>query len=104
MGILEILLISLGLAMDAFAVSICKGLSMNRINIKKMLLVGAYFGFFQALMPLIGYYLGRGFEIYVIQIDHWIAFILLLFIVAFIFNLFLIIPLFFNNSLTLLSE
>ena len=80
MGILEILLISFGLAMDAFAVSICKGLSMNKINTKKTVLIGAYFGFFQALMPSIGYLLGRGFENFVTQIDHWIAFILLLFI------------------------
>ncbi len=80
MELLEILLISIGVAMDAFAVSICKGLAMNKIDIKKMCIVGGYFGTFQALMPVIGYYLGKGFEEFVTHIDHWIAFILLAFI------------------------
>ena len=77
MGIIEIFFIGIGLAMDAFAVSICKGLSMRKLDISKMIIIGAYFGIFQALMPLIGYLLGTSFEALVTQIDHWIAFILL---------------------------
>ena len=77
MGGLEILLISIGLAMDAFAVSICKGLSLKTMSWKKAIIVGLYFGFFQALMPLIGYFLGATFESIVTKVDHWIAFILL---------------------------
>ena len=77
MGGLEILLISIGLAMDAFAVSICKGLSLKTMSWKKAIIVGLYFGFFQALMPLIGYFLGATFESVVTKVDHWIAFILL---------------------------
>lgn len=78
MGIVELVLIGVGLAMDAFAVSICKGLSMKkRINYKKALIVALYFGLFQGGMPLIGYALGVSFEEIVLSIDHWIAFILL---------------------------
>lgn len=77
MEIIEIFFIGVGLAMDAFAVSICKGLSMKKLDVKKMVIIGGYFGFFQALMPLIGYLLGTRFESLVTQIDHWIAFILL---------------------------
>ena len=77
MGIIEIFLISVGLAMDAFAVSICKGLSSSKLSIKKMLIIGLYFGLFQGLMPVIGYFLGIGFEDIVKSIDHWIAFGLL---------------------------
>lgn len=77
MGILEIIIIAIGLAMDAFAVSICKGLSMKKMSWKKGLIIGGYFGFFQALMPLIGYLLGIGFQDKVTGVDHWIAFILL---------------------------
>ena len=77
MGILEILLISIGLAMDAFAVSICKGLSIKDLKAKNIIIVGLYFGIFQAGMPLIGFLLGKGFESFVTQIDHWIAFGLL---------------------------
>ena len=80
MGALEILLISIGLAMDAFAVSICKGLSMKTMSWKKALIVGLYFGIFQALMPVLGFFLGTTFESLVTQIDHWIAFALLSFI------------------------
>lgn len=80
--IIEILLIALGLAMDAFAVSICKGLSMKKISLKKMSVIALYFGLFQAGMPIIGYFLGVGFEGFVKNIDHWIAFILLGFIGA----------------------
>lgn len=77
MGILEILIISVGLSMDAFAVSICKGLSVQKMKPKHALIAGAYFGGFQALMPLIGYFLGTQFEWLVTNIDHWIAFVLL---------------------------
>lgn len=76
MGVLEILLIAIGLAMDSFAVSICKGLSMKKMNWKKVIIIGLYFGIFQALMPVIGYFLGSSFESLVTKIDHWIAFVL----------------------------
>ena len=77
MGFLELFLISVGLSMDAFAVAICKGLAMQKITLKKALIVGLWFGGFQALMPLIGYFLGIGFADFVSSVDHWIAFILL---------------------------
>ena len=77
MSILEIGLIGLGLAMDAFAVSVCKGLSMKKFDIKKMIIIGLYFGLFQFLMPIIGYFLGSSFEEIVKSVDHWIAFTLL---------------------------
>jgi len=77
MGALELMLVSIGLAMDAFAVSVCKGLSMKKMSWKKAVIVGLYFGTFQALMPVIGYFLGTTFESLVTQIDHWIAFVLL---------------------------
>ena len=77
MGILEIILISFSLAMDAFAVSICKGLSMDKFNLKKAIIIGLYFGIFQAIMPIFGYLLGTSFSNLVENIDHWIAFILL---------------------------
>lgn len=73
----EIILISVALGMDAFAVAICKGLSMAKMNWKKAVIVGLYFGGFQALMPMIGFRLGSRFEEIVTSIDHWIAFILL---------------------------
>ena len=77
---IEILLIGVGLSMDAFAVSICKGLGMTKVNRKQALTIGLYFGGFQALMPFIGYMLGIRFEKYITSIDHWISFILLGFI------------------------
>lgn len=80
MGILELFLIAVGLSMDAFAVSICKGLSVQRLELKHALLAGAYFGGFQALMPAIGFLLGTQFEHLIVSIDHWIAFVLLAFI------------------------
>lgn len=80
MGLIEIFLIGISLAMDAFAVSICKGLSMKKIDWKKAIIIAIYFGGFQALMPVIGYFLGTTFEDFVIQVDHWIAFLLLGFI------------------------
>ena len=77
MGTIELLLLSIGLAMDAFAVSICKGISMKKMNWKKAVIIGIYFGGFQALMPVIGYFLGTAFESIITNIDHWVAFILL---------------------------
>ncbi|MBO5070874.1 MAG: manganese efflux pump [Roseburia sp.] len=77
---IELLLMGVGLAMDAFAVSICKGLGMRKVNKKQAVLIGLFFGGFQALMPFIGWVLGSQFEKYITSIDHWIAFILLGFI------------------------
>lgn len=80
MNIITLFLIAVGLSMDAFAVSICKGLALRKITIGKMALIGLWFGGFQALMPLIGYYVGRQFENAIKTIDHWIAFVLLVLI------------------------
>lgn len=77
MGIFELFILAVGLSMDAFAVSICKGLSLGKIQGKHMCIDGAWFGGFQALMPLIGYFLGRFFTDAIVEYDHWIAFILL---------------------------
>ena len=77
MGVIELLLIALGLSMDAFAVSVGKGLSVQKINPRHSLSVGVWFGGFQALMPLIGYFLGVSFASLVESFDHWIAFVLL---------------------------
>ena len=77
MSIIEIALIGVGLAMDAFAVSICKGLAMRRMNYKKAIIIAAFFGVFQALIPALGYVLGTTFANKIAAIDHWIAFILL---------------------------
>ena len=82
MVIIEIFLISIGLAMDAFSVSVCKGLSMNKLDAKKAIIIAIYFGVFQGIMPLIGYFLGTAFESLISEIDHWIAFSLLVFIGA----------------------
>lgn len=78
MNILQIFLIGIGLAMDAFAVSICRGLGMRTLRLSKMLLIAFLFGLFQALMPTIGYFVGASFEKYIVDYDHWIAFGLLL--------------------------
>ena len=80
MSFVELLLFGIGLSMDAFAVSICKGLSVRKLRPKHAITVGLWFGGFQALMPLIGYLLGKQFEWLITSIDHWIAFILLGFI------------------------
>lgn len=77
MGLWELFVIAVGLSMDAFSVAVCKGLSVCQIKKKQVLTVGLYFGFFQGLMPLIGYLLGTGFRDAIQNIDHWIAFILL---------------------------
>ena len=80
MGLWELFILALGLSMDAFAVSICKGLSLRKIDWRHMCLAGAWFGGFQALMPLIGFFLGRFFAEIITAYDHWIAFVLLAFI------------------------
>lgn len=80
MSSLELFLIAVGLAMDAFAVALCKGFSLRRFNLKTALVVGLYFGVFQAGMPLIGYFLGEAFADKIAAIDHWVAFGLLVFI------------------------
>lgn len=77
MTLWELLLIAVGLSMDAFAVAICKGLSLKKITWKEALTVGLYFGGFQAAMPIIGYFIGTGFSSFIQKWDHWIAFILL---------------------------
>ena len=77
MSLLELLLIAVGLSMDAFAVSVCKGLSLRGLRPKHAVLVGLYFGGFQALMPVIGWLLGYRFERFITRFDHWIAFVLL---------------------------
>ena len=77
MSTFSLFIIAVGLSMDAFAVSICKGLAMKKITLKKAGIVGLWFGGFQALMPDIGYLLGSQFESYITSIDHWIAFVLL---------------------------
>ena len=77
MGFVELFLIGVGLSMDAFAVSICKGLGMRRLNMRQALVIGLFFGGFQALMPLIGWALGTQLADFITPIDHWIAFILL---------------------------
>lgn len=77
MGILELLILAIGLSMDAFAVSVCKGLALKKLELKNMAIVGLWFGGFQALMPSIGYFLGVQFKNQITAIDHWIAFVLL---------------------------
>lgn len=80
MGIAELFILAVGLSMDAFAVSVCKGLSLGRINVKHMCTAGVWFGGFQALMPFLGYFLGSFFNEIITKYDHWIAFVLLFFI------------------------
>ncbi len=80
MGFFELLLTGVALSMDAFAVSVCKGLSARRLRPADAVKTGLFFGGFQALMPLLGWLLGRQFESYITEIDHWIAFVLLAFI------------------------
>ena len=77
MSLFELFILAVGLSMDAMAVSICKGLSVSTVEKKHPVTVGLYFGGFQALMPLLGYWLGVNFQTFVESIDHWIAFILL---------------------------
>ena len=77
MTLLELFVLAVGLSMDAFAVSVCKGLSVGKVRIRHMLICGAYFGAFQALMPLLGFLLGVNFQQMIRSVDHWIAFGLL---------------------------
>lgn len=77
MGIIELFILAVGLSMDAFAVSVCKGLAMEKCSFRKAATCGVWFGGFQALMPSIGYLLGYQFRSYITAIDHWIAFVLL---------------------------
>ena len=82
MNIFELFILAIGLSMDAFAVSVCKGLSLGRINEKHMCIAGAWFGGFQALMPLVGCFGGRFFADKITRYSHWVAFVLLVFIGA----------------------
>ena len=77
MGFLELLILAIGLSMDAFAVSIFKGLSVQKLQLRHLVICGLYFGGFQALMPLLGWLLGVRFQAMIASVDHWIAFILL---------------------------
>ena len=77
MGLIELFIIAVGLSMDAFAVSICKGLSLGKIKFRHMCIAGLWFGGFQGLMPAIGYFLGSFFADFVNKYAHWVAFILL---------------------------
>lgn len=80
MGILELFLTAVGLSMDTFAVGACAGLTMPKVTVKKSVIVGLYFGIFQGIMPLIGYFLATWFADKIVSFDHWIAFALLVFI------------------------
>lgn len=80
MGFAELCFVAVGLSMDAFAVSVCKGLGMRKINRRGAFLIALFFGGFQALMPLIGWILGNSFQKYIVRFDHWIAFALLSYI------------------------
>lgn len=80
MNLAELFVIAVGLSMDAFAVSICKGLSVGKTGFRHMLIAGAWFGGFQALMPLLGWLLGSRFQALITNVDHWIAFVLLILI------------------------
>ena len=80
MGIWEVFVIGVGLAMDAFSVAVCKGLCMPKIDKKQTVIIALFFGGFQALMPFLGWLLGKQFESYITAVDHWIAFVLLLII------------------------
>ena len=82
MSLFTLFVTAVGLSMDAFAVSVCKGLAMKKLSVKKAFIIGLWFGGFQALMPTLGYLLGTRFEKYVTAIDHWIAFVLLVLIGA----------------------
>lgn len=80
MGLTELFILAVGLSMDAFAVAVCKGLAMQKMNWRHAIIIGLYFGGFQAAMPSLGYILGIGFQSRIQAVDHWIAFVLLTFI------------------------
>lgn len=77
MNIPELILLAVGLSMDAFAVAVCKGLAMKKLTVKSVVTVGGWFGVFQALMPFLGYLLGTAFDKYISAFDHWVSFALL---------------------------
>lgn len=77
MDFIALTFLAVGLSMDAFSVAVCKGLAMKTPEVKKMVIIGIWFGGFQALMPMVGYFLGTQFSVYITAIDHWIAFGLL---------------------------
>ncbi len=77
---LKAFLMGLGMSMDAFAVAICKGLKMQKLNYKQLVLIALFFGGFQALMPFLGWLLAHNFKVYIENFDHWVAFVLLVFI------------------------
>ena len=77
MSLFDLLILAVGLSMDAMAVAICKGLSVQKLKFRHSIITGIYFGGFQAAMPLLGYFLGRQFQSYIESVDHWIAFVLL---------------------------
>lgn len=77
MELLELIIVAIGVAMDAFAAAVCRGLSMKEMSYKSALITGGFFGGFQAFMPFLGYILGSQFSDYIVAIDHWLAFILL---------------------------
>ena len=77
MGLWELVVTAFGLSLDAFAVSICKGLATPKVKLRHMAIAGGWFGGFQALMPLLGFLLGATFRVYIESVDHWIAFVLL---------------------------
>ena len=77
MSLLELFILAIGLSMDAFAVAICKGLALDKIRYRHYIIIGVWFGGFQALMPLVGYFLGAAFSEYIQRFDHWIVFVLL---------------------------
>lgn len=77
MGLADLFFLAVGLAMDAFAVAVCKGLATSRLRVRDALTVGAWFGAFQALMPLAGFVLGSAFASFIVSVDHWVAFVLL---------------------------
>lgn len=80
MGFLELFIIAIGVSMDAFAIALCKGLSVEKVEKKHLIITGLWFGGSQALMPVIGYFLGNTFQAFIESIDHWISFILLVII------------------------
>ena len=77
MSLFDLFILAVGLSMDAMAVAICKGLSVQKLKFRHAIITGLYFGGFQAAMPLLGYFLGRQFQAYIQSVDHWIAFVLL---------------------------
>lgn len=77
MNLIELFILAVGLSMDAFAISICKGLAIPKITFRECALAGIWFGGFQALMPTLGYFLGKNFTEYITSVDHWVAFVLL---------------------------